>query len=288
MGLFGGSSSKTEIVSLLSPAAKSTNKNVGELLDEFLRTGNLPFGFNPVGPSNDLIDRAFGRASDQFDAFDQFAASNRTALGKQVQGIPAFKFDEGRTTSRFKDQFAIPLMEVFRESIAPLISESFAGIPGSFRSRDRGTAIGFGAEDFARRNINPVLFEAFQRDEERAFQSGEAAAARVPGAVDQLTRLAGIEFGTFAGISEAQRQAGQIPVDIFREEYARLLSMALGFATTPTSTVVTEQGSKGSLGTIAGIGAGIAANVLVPGAGIGGLSTFEVLALGGVVGSGLN
>ena len=285
MGWFGGSSSSIEIVDLLSGAAQSTNVNLGAMLDKFLTSGQLPFQDQLTVPIPELFNRAFGRASEQFDEFDRFAALNRESLSRQAQGIPAYAFDEGATGRRFQDSFATPLIETYRRDVLPLVEEQFAGIPGGFVSRDRARGVTNELNRFISQTIEPRLFDAYQADIQRGFESGEAAAARVPGAVDQLTRLPGLEFGTFASIAETQRQLRQLPLDIARDEYTKLLSAALGFATTPTRSVVGvqgEAGGAGALGTLVGAGIGGALAL-----GTGGASIPLSMLLSGVVGGGI-
>ena len=286
MGIFGGSKSEIKIVNLLSKAAQSTNQNIGDVFNQFLQSGNLPFGLGDVAATPELFNRAFGRAEDRFDEFGGISDLNRIALDRQVQGIPAFAFDEGATANRFKENFANPLIETYIQNVLPLIEEQFAGIPGGFLSRDRARGVTRELNRFVSETIQPRLFDAFQADESRAFQSGEAAAGRVQSAIDQRTRLPGLEFGTFASIAEAERSLRQLPLDIAREQYNNLIAAALGFATTPTKTAVGVQGEQGiSGGSLGGlIGAGIGG---VLAAGTGGASIPLSMLLSGVVGTGI-
>jgi len=286
MGLFGGSSSKVKIVNLLSDAAQSTNKNLGPMFDRFLQSGNLPFGLGASARAPELFNRAYGRAEDQFSVFGDTSALNRIALDRQIRGIPAYAFDEGATKNRFQQNFANPMIETYIQNVLPMVEEQFAGIPGGFQSRDRARGVTRELNRFVGENITPRLYDAYQADESRAFQSGEAAAGRVSAAIDQRTRLPGLEFGMFAGIAEAERSLRQLPMDIAREQYNALISAALGFATTPTKTAVGIQGSKSGLGSGLGALAGLGVAAAMP----GGLTATQALmgaGIGSSIGGGL-
>ena len=240
--------SKTKSISSLSRGAQDVNKELAEFFKRFLSSGDLPFNLGATAAPPELFNRAFGRAEDRFDEFGGISDLNRIALDRQVQGIPAFAFDEGATANRFKENFANPLIETYIQNVLPLVEEQYAGIPGGFLSRDRARGVTRELNRFVSETIQPRLFDAFQADESRAFQSGEAAAARVGTAVEQRTRLPGLEFGTFASIAEAERSLRQLPLDIAREQYQSLIAAALGFATAGTQDTAVFQGSQGNLG----------------------------------------
>ncbi len=238
--------SKTKSVSSLSKGAQDVNAQLAELFKNFLSGGlQSPFGGDLTAPFPDLFGQAFEQISGRLGESTDIATK---ALTRQAQGIPAFAFDEGASTRRFQENFATPLLETYRRDVLPLVEEQFAGIPGGFVSRDRARGVTSELNRFVRQTIEPRLFETFQLGEERAFQSGEASAARVPGAVGQLVGLPGQEFGTFAGAASVFQQAQQLPLTAALGEYRNLLASALGFSGTPTQDTAVFQGAQGNLG----------------------------------------
>ncbi len=238
--------SKTKSISSLSPGAQDVNKELADLFKNFL-TGGLrsPFSGDLTADFPDLFGQAFEQISGRLGESTQLATN---ALRRQASGIPAFAFDEGRTASRFRESFATPLIETYRRDVLPLVEEQFAGIPGGFQSRDRARGVTRELNRFIDTSITPRLYEAYQADESRAFQSGEAAAGRVPGAVSQLIGLPGQEFATFAGAAGAYQQAQQLPLTAALGEYRNLLASALGFSGMPTQDTAVFQGAQGNLG----------------------------------------
>ncbi len=239
------SKTKTITTSSLSPAARDVNKALGAFFEQFAQ--GLPFGGQLTADFPDLFSRAFEQISGRLGESTELATS---ALTKQAQGIPAFAFDEGVTNRRFQENFATPLLETYRRDVLPLVEEQFAGIPGGFQSRDRARGVTNELNRFVRQTIEPRLFETFQAGEQRAFESGEAAAARVPGAVSQLLGLPGQEFSQFAGAASVFQAAEQLPLTAALGEYRNLLASALGFSGTPTQSTDTAvfQGQQGQLG----------------------------------------
>lgn len=235
--------SETKSVSSLSKGAKNVNETLARFLKRF--AGDLPFRGQLTADFPELFDLAFEQIAGRLGESTELATS---ALTKQAQGIPAFAFDEGATTRRFQENFATPLIEAYKRDVLPLVEEQFAGIPGGFVSRDRARGVTSELNRFVSQTIQPRLFETFQAGEQRAFESGEAAAARVPGAVSQLTGLPGQEFATFAGAAATFQAAQQLPLTAALGEYRNLLNAALGFATTGTQDTAVFQGSQGSLG----------------------------------------
>ncbi|KKN28255.1 hypothetical protein LCGC14_0856100 [marine sediment metagenome] len=248
--------SKTKSVSSLSGGAQDVNAQLAELFKNFLGGGlQSPFGGDLTAPFPDLFNQAFEQIAGRLGESTDIATK---ALTRQAQGIPAFAFDEGASTRRFQENFATPLLETYRRDVLPLVEEQFAGIPGGFVSRDRARGVTNELNRFVRQTIEPRLFETFQAGEERAFQSGEAAAARVPGAVGQLVGLPGQEFSTFAGAASVFQSAQQLPLTAALGEYRNLLASALGFSGTPTQDTAVFQGAQGNLGpmllALAGVG----------------------------------
>lgn len=248
--------SKTKSVSSLSKGAQDVNAQLAELFKNFLSGGlQSPFGGELTAPFPDLFGRAFGQISRRLGESTDIATK---ALTRQAQGIPAYAFDEGAATRRFQENFATPLLEAYRRDVLPLVEEQFAGIPGGFVSRDRARGVTSELNRFVRQTIEPRLFETFQAGEQRAFESGEAAAARVPGAVGALTQLPGQEFAQFAGAAATFQTAQQLPLTVALGEYRNLLASALGFSGTPTQDTAVFQGSQGNLGpmllALAGVG----------------------------------
>ncbi len=236
---------------------RDISNQLAALFGGFLGGGlQSPFGGQLTAPFPSLFGQAFEQISGRLGESTDVATR---ALTKQAQGMPAFAFDEGATSRRFQESFATPLIETYKRDVLPLVEEQFAGIPGGFMSRDRARGVTDELNRFISQAIEPRLFEAYQADIQRGFQSGEAAAARVPGAVGQLVGLPGQEFGTFAGAAGAFQQAQQLPLTAALGEYRNLLSSALGFAGTPTMDTVVSQGTQGTLGpmllALAGVGA---------------------------------
>ncbi len=238
--------SKTKSVSTLNRGQRDISKQLANLFGGFLEGGlTSPFEGQLTAPFPDLFGQAFEQIAGRLGQSTDIATQ---ALTQQAQGIPAFAFDERGTARRFRESFATPLIETYRRDVLPLVEEQFAGIPGGFYSRDRARGVTNELNRFVSQTIQPRLFEAFQADEQRAFQSAEVAAARVPGAVSQLVGLPGQEFGTFATAASAFQQAQQLPLTAALGEYRNLLSSALGFAGTPTVDTAAFQGQQGMLG----------------------------------------
>ncbi len=186
---------------------------------------------------------------------NQYSDISSSTIRDLISGKPAYEYDEARTARQWQESFAAPVMEAWRETVLPGLRESINQVPGNLYSRGYSDYIGQQTSDFYGQNVAPSLFAAQQRGQDYQFQSGEAAAARQPEALN-------IPFNQFANQANA---AGLLynyqaaPLNAAYQEfqrtdpgqYAGLLGTT---ATAPTIQNFLESGGGGGggFGAIAG------------------------------------
>jgi hypothetical protein len=182
----------------------------------------------------------------------------RGALQQQASGKAAYEFDERKTQKQFQESFARPVMQAWEKNVMPVIEQQYAGMPGSMFSTHRAKGVSNAAEAYYSQNVQPQMFNAYQADLERGFQSGEAAAARQLGAASALQSMPYTQFSQTAAMAESAAAIDQMKLQAAYQEFLRTapennpwLQYQLAFLGTPMMTVAQE--SKGpSFGYAAG------------------------------------
>lgn len=259
-----GTESRAETVSKLTGSQKALDKRLGELLEANIGRGATPLTKPLVADMPSLFTQAYKGLSDMLGEYGQ---ARREALMQDVAGTPAWAFDPHGTKKEWQQSFAIPVMETWRETVLPMLKESYNAIPGGFYSAARGRGTEGAAGRFYRESVMPSYWDAWQADVGRAFTSTEAAAARRPGAVAQLTAMPRQEFDIFASAAERMRAARQVPISARLAEEQRLmpeadpwLRLGLGYLGIPMTEVVGFQGTEGLLQGLVKAGAAAAAS----------------------------
>jgi hypothetical protein len=243
--LFGKKPS-TQQLSSLSPSQQDVDRLYSEWLTGGLVGGATPYGGQMVAGIPSMFTDAYKALAGTMGGQDIQAA-----MAKAISGQPAWQSDLGTYTKQFKEQFATPMMEMWRSEIAPLMAEQYNAVPGAFYSTARARGVTRAGEDYFARNIQPQFWGGLQADLSRQFQSGEAAAARVP----QALQLPGAMFGQYAGAAGMLRGMEQEGLSTAYQEamrmapenspYARLVAQYLG---TPMTETIATPGTSGLLG----------------------------------------
>lgn len=206
------------------------------------------------GPGEQYDEQMIAGLPDLFNqSYDQYSQGqyndlSSSAINDLISGKPAYQFDAGETTKRWKDTYAEPVMNAWKEQVMPGIKESM-NMPGSLYSRGTSDYMGQQANDFYGSQVAPTLFSALQTGEQMGFQSGENANAMRAGALN-LPYQQFAQGASAAGMLQSQEQSEltaayqeYLRTDPFR--YAQLLG---GMAVSPTQDTIVDQGGGGILG----------------------------------------
>jgi hypothetical protein len=259
--LFGGSESKTKTVSSLSAEQQSLSKMLGPYLQSLMKQGASPYGGQLVADIPDLFTSAYNLLGSRAGLYNKDIYG---ALRADASGLPAWQWDEGRTAKQFEN-FAIPTMNTWRQTVMPLVREQYNSVPGGLYSRDRASGIVNTANEYYGRYVQPKMYDAYQSDINRAFQSTEAAAARRAPAAQLLSQLPFQQFGGYASAADIMRQYRQAPLTAQYQEFLRTspeqspwLQYAINYLGVPMTNTVALQGQQGLLSQILGMGGGLA------------------------------
>jgi len=187
--------------------------------------------------------------SDAFKALSgsmgQYNSLIKDALVGQASGAPAYTFDSGRATGDWSKLYAVPVMQTWRETVLPLISESYNALPGMAYSAARGKGIEGAANQYYTENVAPSLYNWLQTGEQMGFQSAENAASRQLTAANQLGSYDYNQFLNAAGASSMMQSAEQQELTAKYNEFLRTtaegnpwLSQAMSYIGTPTTATV--------------------------------------------------
>lgn len=278
MGLFdflGGSGSSTKSVSSLSKLQQDLERALGPYLTGNIGSGATPYGGQLTAGIPDMFTSLYNQ---MYGMMGQDTDAIRQSLLRDMNATPAWQFDEGRTAKTWKENFAVPAMETWRQTVQPLMQEQYAGIPGGFYSRDRARGVSNAANDFYGQYVQPTYYNAWQGDVQRGFQSAEAAAGRSQGASAALQGMPGAMFQNYGPAAAMMQQLQQQPLTAQYQEFLRTsaenspwIKYALAYLGTPTMDTAVFQGQEGALGG------------MLSGAGMGGLMGSMGM-LGGSVG----
>lgn len=243
LGSSGGASTKD----LLSPDERMSKDLAAKYLRPyFSRQEPYPGDLFTDYPAH--LETAYG---DYTRAYDDPNISS--AITQMIQGRPAWQYNPKGTVTDWKNLYATPIMESYRDLIMPSIWER-GNLPGVAASTTLARQVQREAGSFYGSQVAPTLFTALEADRGRAFQSGEAAAGRRMDALSLPAR----RFSEAAGAAQTIQQARDLPR---RSEYADWLrtqqpnpevAMALGIQ--PSRAIVGEQGQSGILGDMLSMG----------------------------------
>ncbi len=166
-------------------------------------------------PGTADIPDLFNRAYEQYAA--QFGGEGQTrAISDLIAGKPAYTFDPEATTKRWESTYANPIMETWKKTVMPALEQQY-NVPGGFYSTRKGLGISRAANEFYGGQVAPTLFGALQAGQQRGFESGEAAAARRPGALG----LPGQQFGQAAQVAGARMALDEQQLSALFNEFLR-------------------------------------------------------------------
>ena len=173
----------------------------------------------------------------------QYSDISNQAMQDLISGKPAYEFDPVKTTSRWKETYAEPVMQAWRDTVAPIVKEGY-NAPGTLWSRTSGVGMENAANRFYGSQVAPSLFGSLEAGEARGVASQEAAAARQPGAL----QLPYAQFVQQAGAAGAYQQQQQAPLSAAYQEYLRTdpfkyAQLVAGVGTAQTQENIAYQGT---------------------------------------------
>lgn len=253
----------------INPTQQGGLETVTEWLERTLATrpGAAPY----TGQLTPGTPQSFTDAFNQFTGSNQFSDLSNNVIRDLISGKPAYEFDEGRTARVWQDSFAAPVMQAWRDVVLPGLKEDIGGVPGNLYSRGLSESLGQQTSDFFGQNVVPSFYNAFQQDQSRAFQSGEAAAGRQFDALD----LPYNQFANQANAAALQYNYQSAPLNAAYAEFQRTdpgqyAGLLGNISTVPTieNFAFYKGKSKSNLGGLIGAGAGFLVGG-VPGAAAG-------------------
>lgn len=213
MGFFDffSPSIETEVVDLLSPEERAAKSAASKWLTSNIGQGAGAYAGQLVADIPNLFSQAYDWYGKQFGREDI-----NTAMSEMIAGKPAYTHDPAATAERWQGMYATPVMEAWRETVLPTIKESF-NVPGGAYSTAGARGTLREAGNFYGQYVSPQLFQAQMAGERMGFESGEAAAARRPGAL----ALPAQRFGEAATAAGMMRSMEQQELDALYREFIR-------------------------------------------------------------------
>ncbi len=255
-GFFEGEDSRIESRSTLSPAQQASNEAVLKWAREALdkRPAGQAYPGQLIAETPELFNTAYGAYSS-----DKFASIKDSTIRDLISGRPAYDFDEAASVKNWRENFADPIMNAWRETVLPSIRESL-NAPGVLYGRGTSDYIAQRGSDFFGANVAPTLYNELQYGQQREFQSIESAADRRAGALS----LPYQQFLQSAGVAGAKQAQEQAPLTAAYQEYLRTdpfnyAQLLSGIGTASTVENIGFQGSEAPYISILSAAAGGAA-----------------------------
>lgn len=215
-------------VSGLSTEQQAVEKATGKFLAPRVGTGAEPYPGQITADMPGLFDDAFAELS---STIGQYSEIVRNALMKDVEGMPAWSFGFDKLAKEFQSSFATPVMDTWRQTVAPIIKEGYGAIPGGLRSSAMGRGMETAANRFYQQSVQPKYWDAWTGELDRQYASTEAAAARRAPAASALTALPGAEADIYMSAAERMRSAQQMGLTADYNEFLRTSPSASPFTT---------------------------------------------------------
>ncbi len=197
----------------------------------------------------------FNQAYEQF-ASQPYEGQINQATSDLIEGRPAYEFDPVSTINRWRDTFAEPVMQAWRETVAPVIKESL-NLPGTLYGRGTSDYLSQRGSDFFSANVAPTLYNSLQTGEALGAQSLENAFARRGAATALPYQQTAERFGVSSAIQgQEQSSLDRIYQEYIRNDPFRYGQLIQGIGTAPTIENVAFQGQQDPWAGIAASAAG--------------------------------
>ncbi len=244
-----GSSGGTTQSSTISAEQRQSLQSVMDWVTPYLE-GTTAGAEYPGQLTADRPD-LFGQAYENFAGMP-FADIENQAIQDLISGRPAYEFDPVQTASRWQETFAEPVMNTWRETIAPVLKEEM-NMPGTFYGRSTSDYLAKKGGEFYGGQVAPSLFSALQTGEVLGAQSLDRANMMRPGAMS----LPYMQFAQGAGVSGAlqgleQQELGAMYQEFIRRDPYRYAQLLAGIGSSATYETVATQGTASPWGQIAG------------------------------------
>jgi len=266
MGCFSPASegSKSSSGSSASPEETEARQAVIDWVKPYLEstTAGASYSGQLLAETPELFNQAYSQY-----AGGQYSDISDQATQDLISGKPAYEFDPVKTTARWKETYAEPVMEAWRETMLPTLKENM-NMPGSLYSRGTSDYVAQQGSQFYGSNVAPTLYNSLQTGEAMGAQSAENANAMRM----QALSLPYQQFGQQAGVAGAYQQQQQAPLSAAYSEYIRqdpykYAQLLGGLNFTPTS-----YSSSKSWNDPQGIGLDMLGGAVVGGMGGGGMA----------------
>lgn len=220
--MFGGGSSSGKIIksgtqSTLAPWQSAVGKAASDLLVKKLKenAGNTPYPSDLYPEVPDLYNEAYNNYANNW----QTPPETVNVLKEAMKGTPLYEYDPAKTTSQWRTTYATPMMETWKETVAPLLKESY-NMSGVSSSR-AGQAVSDNASQFYNQAVGPTLFNALQNAESMGAQSKENAIQRQMAAAASYGMLPFSEFTNASQAALSNYQLGQSRISADFNEWLR-------------------------------------------------------------------
>lgn len=258
-------------VSTISGEQRTVEAALGDYLKQMVGTAATPYAGQLAADIPSMFTDAYGRLQSMLGNYGDVV---RSALLKDVEGVPAWQMEMGDIKGVWEREFAAPVMETWKSTVAPILREEYAGIPGGLYSQARGRGIRDEANRFFGEYVQPTYWQGFQAELGRMFGSTEAAAGRRAPAALALTGLPKTEFDVFAQPAQQYMALQQQGLTASYQEFLRTspesspwIQLAMQYMGIPTYQAVTVGPSDGGTDWL-GVGAGAGAGALMANAGM--------------------
>ena len=207
---------------------------------------------------------SFTKAYQQYTG-GQYSNLEQSTIKDLMSGKPAYEFDPVKTTARWKETYAEPVMQAWRDAMLPTLKESM-NMPGSLYSRGTSDYVAQQGSEFYGSNVAPTLYNTLQTGEAMGAQSAENANAMRM----QALSLPYQQFGQQAQAAGAYQQQQQAPLSAAYQEYLRqdpykYAQLLGGLNYTPTTVSSQSDGSNmGGLGAAVGMAGMVGAGAMFP------------------------
>ncbi len=233
------------IVPLTSTSQRALEKYISEWLTSQMEAGPELYPGQLTAGTPELYTSAY-------DDYERALAGDLGTLTdatirQLISGEPAYTFEPEDVTERWRETYAGPVMETWKDVVLPGIKEGF-NIPGVAYSRARGRGVGRASGEFYGQYVAPTLFTALQTGEEMGFRSAELAAGRQMPALE----LPFQQFVQTAGVAETLQAQIQKPLTALYQDWLRsrgeltqYAQIGASYATDPTMSAFYKAKYKG-------------------------------------------
>lgn len=246
---FDGGGGDTESKSSLDPAQQEMLYAASSQITPMVRAGATATPYSgklTVEPNKNVVEMI----NNYFKNPSLLEEGDMSNLNNLIEGKPAWSYDAKDWATKWKENYAAPMVNSWNQYVLPGLYETMNIVPGSLADTNVAKTLAGKSNEFYESYVAPTLYTSNLAMEQMAATSAENAKSNQLSALQLKSNIASGNLSTATSLNDWLTNYERTNQSNLYGEFQRTtkeqspwLKMALGAGTTPTMDTVVEPGS---------------------------------------------